>query len=137
MNERCNCKNRHGYKWYGARGIKNEWLLFEQFKNDMYKDYLNHTLKFGVDNTSIDRINPDGNYCEENCRWATRTIQRNNYRNMQRYKGKTIRMWAKELNVNEKTLYNRMHMGWSIRKTIIAPVKKGGGRWAKKDFLFS
>lgn len=71
---RCyNTKNKD-FKYYGNVGIKmsEEWYSsFENFYNDMYQSYLEHCEKFGKKNTSLDRINPHGDYCKDNCRWAT------------------------------------------------------------------
>lgn len=74
-----NVKNP-SYKNYGGRGIKNEWLCFNDFISDMHEGYKAHTIKHGEENTSIDRINNDGNYCKSNCRWATNLEQNNNRR---------------------------------------------------------
>ena len=53
-------------KWYFDKWIKCEWNTFEEFKNDMYEAYLDHVEKYWIKNTSIDRIDPNGNYCKEN-----------------------------------------------------------------------
>ena len=73
IKQRCyniKCKD---YKYYGAVGITIEysWQSFENFYNDMYDLYLKHVEKYGKRNTSLDRINPNKNYCKNNCRWAT------------------------------------------------------------------
>lgn len=76
MKRRCTDPNNNRYKYYGGRGIMvcNEWLdSFNCFLSDMGERPEGKTL---------DRINPDGHYCQENCRWATAKEQRNNRSNM-------------------------------------------------------
>jgi len=74
MKSRCLNKNASNYKWYGARGIKvcDEWQMsFINFLNDMGERPIE---------TTIDRIDPNGNYERSNCRWATLSEQNKNKR---------------------------------------------------------
>ena len=116
---RCNDKEN---LIYGGRGIKCEWKSFEEFKNDMHDSYLEHCEKFGVKNTTIDRINNDWDYYKENCKWASMTEQANNRRTNHYllFNGKKQSManWARELNMTYDTIKLRIKRGWSIEKTL-------------------
>ena len=83
MRARCNNKNLKAYKHYGGRGIKvcERWKDFNNFMDDMYESYSKHINEYGERNTSIDRIDVNGNYEKSNCRWATWKEQNNNKRN--------------------------------------------------------
>jgi len=68
MIDRCYNKNNKSYNIYGKKGIKvcSEWLINPKYFNDW-------SLKHGYnDNLTIDRIDPNKNYCPENCRWITK-----------------------------------------------------------------
>ena len=71
--ERVYNPNAEGYKYYGGRGVEmcNRWDSFEDFLFDMGER---------PEGTTIDRINPFGNYEPTNCRWSSRQVQANNKR---------------------------------------------------------
>lgn len=75
MLDRCNNHNRHEYKYYGGRGITvcPEWMKFEPF----YEWSISHGYS---DDLTIDRIDNDGNYEPNNCRWVTMQVQTRNRR---------------------------------------------------------
>ena len=68
MMNRCNNPKVKGFKWYGAKGVKvcDEWKDFQTF----YDWAIDHGYQKGL---TIDRIDPDGDYCPENCEWVTRS----------------------------------------------------------------
>lgn len=75
MNERCSNSNQTGYHRYWWRWIKCLWNSFEEFKDDMREDYQNHVDEFWLNNTTLDRIDVNWNYCKENCRRLTNKEQ--------------------------------------------------------------
>lgn len=132
MLTRCYNKNSKHYNIYGGRGIKvcDRWLPenlgFEHFVSDMGERPSNmHTL---------DRINNDGDYCPENCRWATITQQSNNKRKsiIVYYFGK--RIYLKELckiiGLNYSRVAHQIQKGFDINSII----SNGGADFRRKEF---
>lgn len=115
LRDRCNNVNNSRYFQYGGRGISvcDEWGDFQNFYRDMGDR---------PSGTSIDRINVDGDYCKENCRWATSTEQANNKTNNVKicFNGetKTIADWARHIGVKYGTLQARLKRGWSVERAL-------------------
>ena len=119
VKNRCFNRNDKMYKHYGERDI----TMCDEWKND-FKAFYNWTMKNGYkENLELDRIDNDGNYCPENCRYVT---HQENLRNMKRtlkvtFKGETKPLidWCDELNLNYHTVYNRIYnLGWNIDKAL-------------------
>ena len=118
MKDRCGNKNNKAFKNYGGRGIK----VCKEWDTD-FKTFYDWSMKNGYeDNLSIDRIDVNGNYEPQNCRWTNRKTQANNTRSNHfiEYKGKTqtISQWSDELGINQHTLLQRLRRGWTIERTI-------------------
>ena len=111
MRLRCNRINQD----YSCRGITYDerWDSFENFYLDMGE------VPEGM---SIDRIDVNGNYNKDNCRWATREQQANNTRAnvFIEWNGKrqTRSQWERELNMKPTTLRSRLKAGWSLDRAM-------------------
>jgi DNA-binding protein Fis len=118
MRDRCHCEKWEGYKRYGGRGITvcNEW-------NESYVNFRDWALSNGyASNLTIERKDVNGNYCPENCTWATWKEQANNRRGslFATYNGETksIPDWARLFGINNVTLRNRLKRGLSMEEAI-------------------
>lgn len=121
MKSRCNNPNATFYDRYGGRGIKvcPEWTKFITFWFEMKKGY--------SPELTLDRIDNDGDYCQENCRWATQEEQHDNTskKRILNYKNekKTITQWCKELGLREQTIRRRIDTyRWSIKEAFEEPI---------------
>lgn len=125
IKDRCLNKKSKYYSRYGGRGIKvcDRW-----------------TGKYGATNFikdmgprpnsgySIERIDNNGDYCPENCKWGTWDEQENNRRiNVYyEYNGKklTLRQWARELGISFSTLCNRRYKRHLLPPELFSPIDK-------------
>lgn len=129
---RCCYKSAKKEKSYGGRGIS----ICEEWKNS-FDSFKLWALKNGYnDSLTIERIDFNGDYCPDNCRWIPFSEQCNNKRSniIITYNGKTqtLSQWCKELCLDYKLVNSRIKkLGWSFEKSISEPVKskrsnKGG-----------
>ncbi len=118
MIDRCENPQVNHYDRYGGRGIKvcDEWHDFWKFVE--WSDSVGGRPK----GYTIDRIDNDGNYCPENCRWADWGTQtRNKSSNIVvEYNGvsKTLIEWSIETGIEHQTLLNRFNRGWSSERML-------------------
>lgn len=125
MISRCYYPSHTHYKNYGGRGIRicNEWLGENGFLN-----FRNWALSNGFeDGLTIDRINNNGNYEPDNCRWATKSEQLRNYRKNHFITidgiTKTMTEWAENYNLDVRTIDKRLKRGWKGRE-LLQPSKR-------------
>lgn len=86
---------------------------------------------------SIERVDNNGSYCKENCKWATRTEQARNTRRTRHFvvEGKeyhSISMLAESFGVNIHTLNTRLHNGWDAKSAVLAPKGMRYKDWIKE-----
>lgn len=125
MKARCNNKTLKCYKNYGGRGIKSEWESFEEFKHDMYKSYLEHMKQFSrkID-TTLDRVDNNGNYNKENCKWSTWIEQNRNKRTNKLNWDKVNEIRKDFIPKNKMKQYSEMGKKYGVHWSMISKVIK-------------
>lgn len=130
MLSRCNNVNNKRYHRYGGRGIKVEFKDFIEFKDWSFANGYKEGL-------TIDRINNNGNYSSNNCRWISFAEQARNKSTNKIFslngEEKIATDWAKDKKcaVSYHTLLQRMKKGWDFEKALTTPATRPG-RWGKK-----
>lgn len=131
MKQRCCDKNHCNYRHYGGRGIRvcKEWSnSFEKFYCWAKESGYNNSL-------TIERINVNGNYSPDNCKWISKNEQANNKRNnhLVDYKGGkyTISQLSEISGISYMCLYNRISNGWDIEKAITTIPELGRNQYEK------
>ena len=127
MKQRCGNSNASEYNAYGGRGIEvcKEW-------RDSFETFRDWALANGYqDNLTIDRIDNDGPYSPENCRWLTRGDQNSNKSNNRRItigeENHTVTEWAELMGIPRNTIYTRLKRGWAEEAAVMTPQKARGG----------
>ena len=124
MKSRCHNPIDKRYADWGGRGISvcKDWL---DDPNSFSRWAVENGYKPGL---TIDRINNDGNYCPDNCRWITISENNQNRRSSRyyTYDGKTmnIQQWCNEYGISRSMLNKRLSMGWDFEKALTTPKKE-------------
>lgn len=132
MIRRCNNPNNGKYHNYGGRGIKvcDEWKTFKSFKNWAFENGYDPNAQYGK--CSLDRIDNDGDYTPENCRWVDFHTQCLNTRRNRIISVNGVSLtateWENMNNLTRGTIYNRVKKGWSEEDAAITPLYGRGGR---------
>lgn len=117
MISRCTKALDPAYDRYGGRGIRvcDRWMSFENFFADM------GDCPAGK---SLDRIDVNGDYRKENCRWASHKEQNQNRRDnrMITFNGETLVLqeWARRLGITHSTLQERLSK-WTLERALTEP----------------
>ena len=120
MKDRCNKPKNKSYRFYGERGIKvcDEWN--GKYGFGVFKEWAEaNGYREGLE---IDRIDYNGNYEPNNCRWITHLENSQNTRRnvFAEYKGerKTLSEWARELGIKQRTLWYHYNTGKTIEEIV-------------------
>lgn len=116
-------QNAERYGIYGGRGIS----ICGEWRND-FQSFYDWAIQNGYkEGLTVDRIDVNGNYEPDNCRWITPYEQSRNLRKNVRitYSGKTmiLKDWAKEIGIDYNTLWKRIRKsGWTVEEALETPV---------------
>ena len=123
MKQRCFYEKSHNFEYYGGRGIS----VCEKWKNS-FETFFEDMKLPPTEKHSLERIDNDGNYCPENCKWATATEQMNNSRHCHylTYQGETltISQWTKKMGLTRSVIHARLKTGWTVDRTISTPIRR-------------
>ena len=122
MKGRCYRKRCAAYHCYGGRGIQ----VCERWRNSFEAFYADLGPR-PTKSHRLERIDNDGHYEPENCRWATQIEQSRNTRTSIRlsFRGKTKSLtdWADELHIKACTIRSRLFRGWKVEDALTSPLR--------------
>lgn len=124
MRDRCFNPRNKAYRNYGGRGIRvcDEWV------NDPDR-FVMWALDNGYEEgLAIDRIDNDGDYRPDNCRWVTASENNQNRRSSRFYticgRTKNLQQWCDEYGIDRSTVSARLSRGWGIIDALTRPKRK-------------
>lgn len=109
---RCTNPNNPAFKNYGGRGItiQEDWLIPKIGVHNLIRDIGYRPSE----HHSLDRINVDGNYCKENCKWSTRKEQSNNRRDTITISDEPLSIVCEKLNITHSRGYHLQAKGYDL-----------------------
>lgn len=124
MLARCGNPNTDNYRLYGARGI----YVCERWR-DSFQNFYEDMGERPAPELTLDRIDNDGPYSPENCRWATKSEQGSNTRKTRfvAFRGETLSLaeWALRTGLRRRTIYGRIFVyGWPIERALTEQVER-------------
>lgn len=124
-NIKTRCFNNHDphYERWGGRGIS----MCDEWRNN-FKTFYDWAIQHGyAPDLQIDRIDNNGDYTPNNCRWVSITEQNRNKRNIifitYNNVTKTADGWAKQLHLGHDTVRQRYHRGWTAEECLFGKVR--------------
>lgn len=119
MKTRCLNKSSKDWTNYGGRGVK----VCEDWKNS-FIEFKTWALSAGYsDELTIDRIDANGNYCPENCRWVPSQKQSANRRCNITHDGVCVSEWCRRTGNSFAAVIKRIHNGWDVERALFTPVR--------------
>lgn len=117
MKDRCCNPNSKYWGRYGGRGI----CVCDEWKN--FIDFYEWSLESGYsEKLTLDRIDNNGDYCPENCRWSTYKQQENNRSNnrilVHNGESHTISEWSEIVGIDQRLISQRLYHGWSAYRAL-------------------
>ena len=140
IRKRCCDPANAQYEKYGGRGIRicAQWLDDDSSEEKSgFLNFYNWAIENGyTEDLMLDRIDPDRDFCPENCRWVSRKQRWNNNKNNHyitlnlgfKYYKYSVREWSRISGIPDGSIYSRLRFGWSDFDAIFTPVGGKPGR---------
>lgn len=123
MLTRCHNSSLPSYKAYGGRGI----AVCERWQGDNGFQHFLEDMGERPQGFTLDRIDVNGHYTPENCRWASRKLQNRNKRSNHVLthggESRCVMEWSDLTGIHWQTIISRLRLGWSVEQALTQPVK--------------